>query len=82
VQLYESVEDIPANEEVIAAFGSLGACLRTSFWALFGLIELSTLTVEGKNSQRIQVTGEMVFGVYMVGCQNVGENGMSKLVCI
>eukprot|EP00045_Choanoeca_perplexa_P009987 m.99587 g.99587 ORF g.99587 m.99587 type:complete len:744 (+) comp15102_c0_seq4:62-2293(+) len=65
-KLYESVEDIPENEEVLAAFGNFGACLRTSFWALFGLIELGTLTVEGRFAQRIQATGEIVFGIYMV----------------
>ena len=54
------------NEEVKEAFGSFGLCFRTCFWGLFGLIELSTLTVKGHRAEAIQATGEIVFGTYMV----------------
>jgi hypothetical protein len=66
VQIYEGVERLPENELVLDAFGSFGACMRTNFWALFGLVELENLTVTGEHANAIQALGEIVFGLYMV----------------
>ncbi|EGD79507.1 hypothetical protein PTSG_10078 [Salpingoeca rosetta] len=66
-KVFEHLEDIPANEMPLAAFGSFEASLRTTFWGIFALIELGTFTtIEGVRGTEVRVIGEVLFGAYMV----------------
>lgn len=66
VQVFEHLEDIPDNDEIIEAFGSFPASLRTMFWGIFGLIEPDVFTLDGKWAVQMQIFGEIFFGGYMV----------------
>ena len=74
-KVYEATERSPENVMVLDAFGSFGRCLRTTYWALFGLINLDTLDVSGYRAETIQSIGEIMFGLYMVRwCLPRGHN--------
>lgn len=65
-KIYEATPDTADNHDALIAFGSLERSLRTTFWALFGLVDFEKLAVTGYRATSIQVLGEVVFGVYLV----------------
>lgn len=72
-KIYESVDaSHPDNEAVLNAFGSFGRSFRTTYWAIFALVELDALNVSGARADTVEVIGEMTFGLYMVGFVGLG----------
>ena len=67
MQVFEHLEDIPVNEPAIEAFGTFQSALRSTFWAIFALVELDMFSaIDGERGNEVRVVGELLFGAYMV----------------
>lgn len=78
-KVYQAVEPLPANQPALAALGSFPRSLRTTYWALFGLVSVDTLHVSGNHAPFIETIGQLTFGLYMVEGKGGGGEEMESV---